>query len=263
MPISLTTLRDFKKRGEKFTMLTCYDTIFAQTMNAAGVECLLVGDSLGMVLQGHSSTLPVTMQDMVYHTQCVARGNNNAFLVADMPFMSYATVNDALHNAADLMRVGAHAVKLEGSAWLADTVTQLARGGIPCCVHMGLTPQSVNVFGGYKVQGKTPDAAAQLIADAKVLEQAGAALLLLECVPSSVAAQVAQSVSIPVIGIGAGKDCDGQVLVMHDMLGLHQGKAARFVKNFLTGQDNIQAAFSAYVKAVKEQSYPAPEHGFN
>lgn len=263
MPISLTTLRDFKKRGEKFTMLTCYDTIFSQTMNAAGVECLLVGDSLGMVLQGHSSTLPVTMQDMVYHTLCVARGNNNAFLVADMPFMSYATVNDALHNAADLMRVGAHAVKLEGSAWLADTVTQLARGGIPCCVHMGLTPQSVNVFGGYKVQGKTPDAAAQLIADAKVLEQAGAALLLLECVPSRVAAQVAQSITIPVIGIGAGKDCDGQVLVMHDMLGLHQGKAARFVKNFLIGQDNIQAAFSAYVKAVKEQSYPAPEHGFN
>ncbi|HMY27433.1 MAG TPA: 3-methyl-2-oxobutanoate hydroxymethyltransferase, partial [Agitococcus sp.] len=208
-------------------------------------------------------TLPVTMQDMIYHTQCVARGNNNAFLLADMPFMSYATVNDALNNAAALMRVGAHAVKLEGGAWLADTVTQLARGGIPCCVHMGLTPQSVHVFGGYKVQGKTADAAAKLIEEAKMVEQAGAALILLECVPSSVAAQVTASVSIPVIGIGAGKDCDGQVLVVHDMLGLHQGKAARFVKNFLTGQASIQDAFVAYVKAVKEQSYPAPEHGFN
>jgi len=263
MPITLTTLRDCKKRGEKFAMITCYDTIFAQTMNAAGVECLLVGDSLGMVLQGHSSTLPVTMQDMIYHTQCVARGNNNAFLLADMPFMSYATVNDALNNAAALMRVGAHAVKLEGGAWLADTVTQLARGGIPCCVHMGLTPQSVHVFGGYKVQGETADAAAKLIEEAKMVEQAGAALILLECVPSSVAAQVTASVSIPVIGIGAGKECDGQVLVVHDMLGLHQGKPARFVKNFLTGQASIQDAFAAYVKAVKEQSYPAPEHGFN
>ena len=263
MPVSLTTLRDCKKRGEKFSMITCYDTIFAQTMNAAGVECLLVGDSLGMVLQGHSSTLPVTMKDMVYHTQCVARGNSNAFLLADMPFMSYATVNSALDNAAALMQVNAHAVKLEGGAWLAETVTQMARGGIPSCVHMGLTPQSVNVFGGYKVQGKTPDAAAQLVQDAKILEQAGAALLLLECVPSAVAAQVSQSVSIPVIGIGAGKDCDGQVLVMHDMLGLSQGKTARFVKNFLTGQNSIQDAFAAYVKAVKEGSYPAPEHGFN
>lgn len=263
MPVSLTTLRDCKKRGEKFSMITCYDTIFAQTMNAAGVECLLVGDSLGMVLQGHSSTLPVTMKDMVYHTQCVARGNSNAFLLADMPFMSYATVNSALDNAAALMQVNAHAVKLEGGAWLAETVTQMARGGIPSCVHMGLTPQSVNVFGGYKVQGKTPDAAAQLVQDAKILEQAGAALLLLECVPSTVAAQVSQSVSIPVIGIGAGKDCDGQVLVMHDMLGLSQGKTARFVKNFLTGQNSIQDAFAAYVKAVKEGSYPAPEHGFN
>lgn len=263
MPITLTTLKDCKKRGEKFAMITCYDTIFAQTMNAAGVECLLVGDSLGMVLQGHSSTLPVTMQDMIYHTQCVARGNNQAFLLADMPFMSYATLNDALNNAAALMRVGAHAVKLEGGAWLADTVTQLARGGIPCCVHMGLTPQSVHVFGGYKVQGKTADAAAKLIEEAKIVEQAGAALILLECVPSSVAAQVTASVSIPVIGIGAGKDCDGQVLVVHDMLGLHQGKPARFVKNFLTGQASIQEAFAAYVKAVKEQSYPALEHGFN
>ncbi|PTQ87839.1 3-methyl-2-oxobutanoate hydroxymethyltransferase [Agitococcus lubricus] len=263
MPVSLTTLRAMKQRGEKFAMITCYDTIFAQTMNAAGVECLLVGDSLGMVLQGHDSTLPVTMQDMIYHTQCVARGNSNAFLLADMPFMSYGTPNDALENAAALMRVGAHAVKLEGGAWLADTVSQMARCGIPCCVHMGLTPQSVHVFGGYKVQGKTPDAAAKLIEDAKIVEQAGAALILLECVPTAVAAQVTASVSIPVIGIGAGKDCDGQVLVVHDMLGLHQGKPARFVKNFLVGQTSIQDAFVAYVQAVKTQSYPAPEHGFN
>lgn len=262
MPVSLTTLRQLKQRGEKFSMITCYDAIFAQVMNRAGVECLLVGDSLGMVLQGNDSTLPVTMNDMVYHTRCVARGNNGAFLLADMPFMSYATVTDALHNAARLMQAGAHAVKLEGAGWLAETVQQLARGGIPACVHMGLTPQSVNVFGGYKVQGRGEEAARRMIDDAHALEAAGAALLLLECVPTPVAKLVAESVSIPVVGIGAGPHCDGQVLVVHDMLGLYQGKPARFAKNYLQGRDSIEAAFAAYVQDVKSGAYPAPEHGF-
>lgn len=263
MPVTLATLREMKKRGEKFAMITCYDAISAQTMNRAGVETLLIGDSLGMVLQGHDSTLPVRMEDMVYHTRCVARGNSNAFILADMPFMSYATVNDGLANAAALMQAGAHGVKLEGGAWLADLVRQLVRGGVPSCVHMGLTPQSVNVFGGYKVQGKTEAAAKQLVEDAQAVEAAGAAMILLECVPTPVAQQVTASVNIPVIGIGAGPHCDGQVLVIHDMLGMHQGKPARFVKNFLTGQPSIEAAFVAYVTAVKDGSYPAPEHGFN
>lgn len=264
MPITLATLRALKQRGEKFAMITCYDAVFAQTMNRAGVESLLIGDSLGMVLQGHDSTLPVSMDDMVYHTRCVARGNSSAFVLADMPFMSYATVEDALRNATALMQAGAHAVKLEGGAWLAETVRQLARGGIPCCVHMGLTPQSVHVFGGYKVQGRSEEAANTLVDDARLLEAAGAALLLLECVPTPVAQRVTAAVPhTPVIGIGAGPHCDGQVLVVHDMLGLHQGKPARFVRNFLEGQPSIEAAFGAFVSAVKEGSYPAPEHGFN
>ena len=262
MPVSLTTLRQLKQRGEKFSMTTCYDAMFAQVMNRAGVECLLVGDSLGMVLQGNDSTIPVTMDDMAYHTRCVARGNAGALLLADMPFMSYATDTDALRNAARLMQAGAHAVKLEGAGWLVDTVRQLARGGIPSCVHMGLTPQSVNVFGGYKVQGCGEEAARRMIDDARALEAAGAALLLLECVPTPVARQVTEAVTIPVVGIGAGPHCDGQVLVVHDMLGLYQGKPARFAKNYLQGRDSIEAAFAAYVQDVKSGAYPAPEHGF-
>ncbi|HEX5359547.1 MAG TPA: 3-methyl-2-oxobutanoate hydroxymethyltransferase [Fluviicoccus sp.] len=263
MPVSLTTLRDLKQRGEKFAMITCYDAIFAQAMNQSGVECLLIGDSLGMVLQGHDSTLPVGMADMVYHTRCVARGNSQSFIVADMPFMSYATVTDALKNAGDLMQAGAHAVKLEGGGWLAETVTQMARCGIPACVHMGLTPQSVNVFGGYKVQGRSAEAAAKMVADARQLEQAGAALLLLECVPTPVAKQVTEAVGIPVIGIGAGPHCDGQVLVLHDLLGMYQGKPARFAKNYLQGRDSVKDALTAYVQDVKSGAYPAPEHGFS
>lgn len=263
--VSLSTLREMKGRGEKFTVLTCYDATFAQSMNAAGVETLLVGDSLGMVLQGRDSTLPVTVDEMAYHTACVARGNQTALLMADMPFMSYATPEDALANAATLMRAGAHLVKLEGGAWLADTVTRLVQGGIPACVHMGLTPQSVNVFGGYKVQGRGDDAAEQMLHDAKAVEAAGAALLLLECVPRILAARITAALTIPVIGIGAGSDCDGQVLVVHDMLGLHAGKPARFVKNFLAESDDgsITGAFRAYVAAVKAGTYPAPEHGFD
>lgn len=263
-PVSLSTLRELKTRGEKFSVLTCYDATFSHAMTTAGVEVMLVGDSLGMVLQGRDSTLPVTIADMAYHTTCVARGNQGALLMADMPFMSYSTTKDALDNAATLMRAGAHMVKLEGGAWLCDTVSQLVQGGIPACVHMGLTPQSVNVFGGYKVQGRGDEAAARMLADAHALEAAGAAVLLLECVPRALAARITAALAIPVIGIGAGADCDGQVLVLHDMLGLHSGKPARFVKNFLTdSKEGIQGAFHAYVQAVKERRYPAPEHGFD
>jgi 3-methyl-2-oxobutanoate hydroxymethyltransferase len=262
-PISLSTLRDMKRRGEKFTCLTCYDATFAHTMAEAGIETLLIGDSLGMVVQGHSSTLPVAIDDMVYHTRAVASGNQNrALILADMPFMSYATVNDALHNAHKLMQAGAHVVKLEGGAWLKETIIQLQRGGIPSCVHMGLTPQSVNVFGGYKVQGRG-DAAEQLIQEAIELDQAGTALFVLECVPTPVATRLAQAVNAPVIGIGAGPQCDGQVLVVHDMLGLHTGKPARFVKNFLADSNaGIKGAFQGFVSAVKAGDYPTPEHGF-
>jgi 3-methyl-2-oxobutanoate hydroxymethyltransferase len=263
-PISLATLRDMKSRGEKISMLTCYDATFAHTMSGAGVEVLLIGDSLGMVLQGHNSTLPVTVADMAYHTACVARGNQCALVVADMPFMAYSTPEAALDSAASLMRAGAHIVKLEGGAWLCDTVTRLVQGGIPSCVHMGLTPQSVNVFGGYRVQGRGEDAGDRMLQEALALETAGAAILLLECVPRALAARISAALSIPVIGIGAGADCDGQVLVLHDMLGLHTGKPARFVKNFLTeSDDGIKGAFHAYVQAVKQGQYPAPEHGFD
>ena len=263
-PISLATLRDMKSRGEKISMLTCYDATFAHAMSGAGVEMLLIGDSLGMVLQGHDSTLPVTVDDMVYHTRCVATGNQGALVVSDMPFMSYSSPALALESAAALMRAGAHVVKLEGGAWLCDTVTRLVQGGIPACVHMGLTPQSVNVFGGYKVQGRGDDAAERMVREAAALEAAGAALLLLECVPRDLAARITAAAGIPVIGIGAGAGCDGQVLVVHDMLGLHTGKPARFVRNFLTGSnDGIRGAFQAYVEAVKTGAYPAPEHGFD
>ncbi len=262
-PVTLQTLRDLKQRGERFSCLTCYDAAFASAMARAEVEVILIGDSLGMVVQGHSSTLPVTHQDIAYHTAAVARANQAALIMADMPFMTYATLPDALANAAALMRAGAHLVKLEGGAWLADTVTQLSRGGIPACIHLGLTPQSVNVFGGYRVQGRSDAAAEQLLADARAVAAAGAALLLLECVPTALARRVQEEITIPVIGIGAGPHCDGQVLVLHDMLGVHAGKTARFVKNFLqAGDGSVEGAFRQFVAEVKDGRYPAPEHAF-
>lgn len=262
-PVTLQTLRDLKQRQERFSCLTCYDASFAGAMARAEVEVILIGDSLGMVLQGHDSTLPVTVADMTYHTAAVARGNKTALIMVDMPFMSYATLPEALTHAASLMRAGAHLVKLEGGAWLAETVTQLARGGIPTCIHLGLTPQSVNVFGGYRVQGRSEEAAEQLLADARAVVAAGAAMLLLECVPSALAKRVHEELAVPIIGIGAGPDCDGQVLVLHDMLGVHAGKTARFVKNFLqAGDGSIEGAFRQYVAEVKDGRYPAPEHAF-
>ncbi|WP_341304801.1 3-methyl-2-oxobutanoate hydroxymethyltransferase [Pseudomonas sp. TMP25] len=262
--VTLTTLQSLKQSGEKIAMLTCYDATFARTACQAGVDVLLVGDSLGMVLQGHDSTLPVTVVDMAYHTASVKQGNQGALILADLPFMAYATSEQTLNNCAALMRAGAHMVKLEGAAWLAEPIRQLAERGVPVCAHLGLTPQAVNILGGYKVQGRQEAQARQMRADAMALEQAGAAMLLLECVPSELAAEISQAVKIPVIGIGAGSATDGQVLVLHDMLGLSlSGRTPKFVKNFMTGQSSIQHAISAYVKAVKDQSFPAAEHGFS
>lgn len=262
--VTVSTLLGLKQKGEKIAMLTAYDATYARAACEAGVEVLLVGDSLGMVLQGHDSTLPVSVADMAYHTAAVKRGNQGALIVTDLPFMAYATLEQTFASSAALMQAGAHMVKLEGAGWLCEPVRLLAERGVPVCAHLGLTPQAVNVFGGYKVQGRGDAAARQLRADAMALEQAGAAMLLLECVPSELAAEIAQAVKIPVIGIGAGPATDGQVLVVHDMLGLSlTGRAPKFVKNFMEGQPSIQAAFAAYVQAVKAVSFPAEEHGFS
>ena len=262
--ITVSTLNKMKQAGEKIAMLTCYEASFASLMSDAGVDMLLVGDSLGMTVQGHDSTLPVTLADMVYHTRAVARGNKNAMIVTDLSFGSFQQSKEqAFAAAVELMQAGAHMVKLEGRVWMAETTEFLQMCGIPVCAHIGLTPQSVNAFGGYKVQGKGDVAAQALLADAQAHADAGAALVLMECVPAALAAEVTRSISCPTIGIGAGVDCDGQVLVMHDMLGVFPGKTARFVRNFMQGQDSIQAAVSAYVNAVKKSEFPAAEHQFN
>ena len=262
--ITVSTLNKMKQAGEKIAMLTCYEASFASLMSDAGVDVLLVGDSLGMTVQGHDSTLPVTLADMVYHTRAVARGNKNAMIVTDLSFGSFQQNKEqAFAAAVELMQAGAHMVKLEGGVWMAETTEFLQMRGIPVCAHIGLTPQSVNAFGGYKVQGKGDVAAQALLADAQAHADAGAALVLMECVPAALAAEVTRSISCPTIGIGAGVDCDGQVLVMHDMLGVFPGKTARFVRNFMQGQDSIQAAVNAYVEAVKKSEFPAAEHQFS
>ncbi|MBS1169174.1 MAG: panB [Burkholderiaceae bacterium] len=260
--ITVPDLNLLKSRGEKITMLTCYDASFAALMDSAGVETLLVGDSLGMVCQGRDSTLPVTVDDVAYHTASVGRGNKTALLLADMPFGSYATPQAAFDNAIKLMQAGAQMVKIEGGSWLADTVRFLTERAVPVCAHLGLTPQSVHQFGGYKVQGKTVEGAERLKADALALQQAGASLLVLEAIPAALGREVTEMLSMPTIGIGAGPDCSGQVLVMHDMLGVFPGRKPRFVKNFMQGQTSIDAAVKAYVAAVKDGSFPAQEHCF-
>jgi 3-methyl-2-oxobutanoate hydroxymethyltransferase len=261
--VTLHTLQEMKKRGEKFACLTAYDSLFAGLISQAGVEVILIGDSLGMVLQGHDSTLPVTMDDMVYHMQCVKRGNQGALLMADLPFMSYASEAQTLENAARLMRAGAQIVKLEGGAWIGETTRLLAERGIPVCAHMGLTPQSINRIGGHRIQGRDPDAASTIIEEALLLQEQGASLLLLECVPASLGRKVTETLSIPVIGIGAGPDTDGQIMVMHDLLGISP-ITPRFVHNFLAESDNsIQGAFRAYVAAVKNRRFPAPRHCYD
>ena len=261
-PLTVPALLGMRAAGQKIAALTCYDASFATLMNACGVELLLVGDSLGNVVQGQGTTLPVSVADIAYHTASVARGNRTAVLAADMPFGSYATPQAAYDNAVQLMRAGAHIVKLEGGGWLCETVRFLTERGIPVFAHLGLTPQSVHQLGGFKVQGKTPQSAALLKADAHALQAAGASLLLLEAIPAALGREVSALLAIPTIGIGAGPDCSGQILVMHDMLNVFPGKKARFVRDFMTGQASIGGAFTAYVGAVKEQSFPAPQHCF-
>ena len=260
--VTIPSLNAMRTTGSKIAMLTCYDASFAALMDRCGVEVLLIGDSLGMVCNGHQSTLPVTLAEVAYHTAAVARGSKSAMVVADMPFGTYATREAAFDNAVKLIQAGAHMVKIEGGAWLADTVRFLTDRAIPVCAHLGLTPQSVHQMGGYKVQGKTIESADQLRSDAVLLAESGAAMVVLEAIPAGLGKEVTDILAIPTIGIGAGPDCSGQVLVMHDMLGVFPGRKARFVKNFMDGQTTIEAAVSAYVHAVKDSSFPAPEHCF-
>ena len=250
--------------GEKIAMLTCYDASFAQLCEASGIDALLIGDSLGMVLQGHDTTLPVSVADIAYHTSAVARGSQKALIIADLPFGSFQECpQQAFRNAATLMAAGAQMVKLEGGAYMAETVRFLVERGVPVCAHIGLTPQSVHQLGGYRVQGKSESGAAQMKADAHALEEAGAAMVVLEMVPATLAAELTATLStMATIGIGAGKDCDGQVLVLHDMLGIYPGKTARFVRNFMVGATSIDDAVARYAAAVKDGSFPAAEHTY-
>ena len=249
--------------GDRITMLTCYDASFAALLDAAGVDTLLIGDSLGMVLQGHDTTLPVTLRDVIYHTACVAGGCGRACVLADMPFGTFQlSPAQTFENAAQLMAAGAQMVKIEGGEPMAETIAFLTARGVPVCGHLGLTPQSVHQFGGYRVQGRTESQAQRLIADAKMLQDAGAGMLVLELIPAALAQEVTAQLTMPTIGIGAGVHCSGQVLVLHDMLDVFPGKKAKFVKNFLRGAGSIQGAIEAYVKEVKAGTYPGPEHSF-
>ena len=263
MRTTLTTLQAMRSKGEKIAVLTCYDASFAALLEAQGVDVLLVGDSLGMVLQGHETTLPVTLDDMAYHTACVARGAKKTFIVADMPFGTFQnSPQEAFVHAAPLMVAGAQMVKLEGGASMVETVRFLTERGIPVCGHIGLTPQSVNQLGGYRVQGKDSAAAQKLLEDAVALEQAGAGMIVLEAIPALLAAEITAVLSIPTIGIGAGADCSGQVLVLHDILDVYPGKKARFVKNYMQGAASIADAVARYVREVKVGEFPGAEHGF-
>ncbi|WP_409523750.1 3-methyl-2-oxobutanoate hydroxymethyltransferase [Nitrincola sp. MINF-07-Sa-05] len=260
--ITLHTLSARKQAGEKFSVLTAYDATFSHIISSAGIEMMLVGDSLGMVLQGHSSTLPVTVADMVYHTSAVARGNQGAMIMSDLPFMSYSTPEQCMLNAGLLMQAGAHIIKIEGAAWLAESIEKLSERGVPVCAHLGLTPQTVNLLGGYRVQGKDNASAMRMLEDAKRLENAGASMLLLECVPALLAEEITRNVEIPVIGIGAGPNTDAQVLVLHDMLGITPGRRPRFVKNFMADSDSIEEAIRRYAEEVKAGTFPSQEQSF-
>jgi len=263
MRITLTTLQKMAQEGNRIAMLTCYDASFAAVLEEAGVDSLLIGDSLGNVLQGHESTLPVTLRDMVYHTECVARGSKRAFVVADMPFGSFqVSPQETLRNAAGLMSVGAQMVKIEGGRPMVETIEFLTDRGIPVCGHLGLTPQSVHQLGGYRVQGKGESEGQRLLKEAKQLEQAGAGMIVLEAIPAALARDVTAAITIPTIGIGAGADCSGQVLVLHDMLDVYPGKKAKFVKNYMRPAGTIQGAVELYVKEVKARAFPGPEHSF-
>ncbi len=260
--ITINTLQTMKAQGEKFAVLTAYDASLAHFICEAEVEVILVGDSLGMVIQGHDTTLPVTTEQVAYHTAAVKRGVKRSLVIADMPFMSYSSEQQALDNATVLMQAGAQMVKLEGGDWLCDTFYLLSERGIPTCAHLGLTPQSVNKFGGYKVQGRDADNAQQILDDALALQDAGADLLVLECVPTQLAREITNALSIPVIGIGAGPDTDGQVLVVYDMLGITPQRTPKFTKNFLLEHEDIPSALQAYVEEVKNGTFPAEEHSY-
>ncbi|MBS1188436.1 MAG: panB [Rhodocyclaceae bacterium] len=258
-----TDLAKMREAGEKIATLTCYDASFARLLDACGVEMMLIGDSLGMVLQGHDSTLPVTLADMAYHTAAVVRGSQRALVVTDMPFgTSQISPEETFRNAVQLMAAGAQMVKIEGGLEMVATTRFLTSRGIPVCSHIGLTPQSVNQLGGYKVQGRSDSAAVRLKEEALALQEAGASLIVLEAIPAALAAEVTRLLSIPTIGIGAGAECSGQVLVLHDMLDVAPGRKAKFVKNFMAGAGSLQAAVEAYVRAVKDGSFPGPEHTY-
>lgn len=262
--VTVNTLKNLKQEGQKMTCLTAYDVSFARVLDDAGIDIILVGDSLGMVIQGEKTTLPVTVDDMIYHARAVARGCEHAMLMVDMPFMSYTTADQALENAARLMKEGhAQVLKLEGGADQLDVVEQLTKQGIPVCAHLGLQPQSVHKLGGYRVQGRDEETASRMLADAQALQQAGADILLLECVPSELATGITAALEIPVIGIGAGAGTDAQVLVLQDMLGITPGKPPKFSKNFMQGADSIRHAVEAYRDAVLEGRFPDADHSFD
>ncbi|HHQ4552441.1 TPA: 3-methyl-2-oxobutanoate hydroxymethyltransferase [Aeromonas veronii] len=261
--ITTASLLKMKQEGQKFTAITAYDATFAKLFDDEGAHVLLIGDSLGMVLQGGQDTLAVNMDEMVYHTRCVARGASKALVVADMPFMSYATPEQTYQNAARLMAAGARMVKMEGGDWLCDSIRHLTRNGVPVCGHLGLTPQSVHVFGGFKVQGRDEFQAQEIYRQALELQAAGIQLLVLECVPTALAERITKALRIPVIGIGAGPVTDGQILVMHDAFGVTSGYVPKFTKNFLAETGDVRAAIRLYVQQVSEGSFPGPEHCFN
>lgn len=261
--ITTSVLQQMKNNGEKISSITAYDASFAKLFDQAGIHAILIGDSLGMVLQGYDSTLPVTIEDMAYHTACVARGVENTLVIGDMPFMSYATQEQAFTNATTLMQAGASMVKMEGGSWLCETITGLVERGIPVCGHLGLTPQSVNIFGGFKVQGREEDKAKKMIDEAKKLEAAGIQLLVLECIPSNLAKEITQALTIPTIGIGAGKETDGQILVMYDALGISFNYMPKFSRNFIVDTGDIKKAIELYISEVNAGNFPGPEHTFN
>jgi 3-methyl-2-oxobutanoate hydroxymethyltransferase len=263
-PINVSTLRKMKQEGEPIACLTAYDASYAALVDAAGTDVVLVGDSLGMVIQGHDTTVPVTVDDVVYHTRAVARGLRHAFLIADMPFMSYTNPGQALDNSVRMMQEGgAMMIKLESGGGQLEIVEHLADHDIPVCAHLGLKPQSVHKLGGFKVQGREPDHARKMIESARQLQDAGADIVLLECVPNEVGQAMTDALDVPVIGIGAGPHVDGQILVLYDILNITQGRTPRFVRNFQQGNDSPLAAIAAYVKALKDHSYPAPEYCFS